>query len=454
LHRGLLASGLLTGALIRAAVLPLPGTSDVNIWKVWAFAGMHDLTGMYGVGGSPPERRVLHWQGMDMTVDYPPISLAELSIAGRIYAWFHPLFDDSRLLNAAVKLPGLVAEVLLVAGVLTWGRRRFGDAAASWTALAIALNPALILDGPLLGYLDPQAAIPAVAALAAAVAGPPWLAGAALAFAVLTKAQPIFVAPAIAAALVWRHRDAAPRAIAWAAGGGAIVCALAIGPYVARGAWSNFTQAVGRLATHDMMSAEAANVWWIATWALRVLDVAGEWGWHDALTQQVRILGISRAIALGYPNPRVIGLCLVAAAIAWTVWRMRRAQSLADVAALTGWSAFAYAQLAAQVHENHLYLALPFFTVAAGLDRRYRPILYGASAVFMVNLLLFYGLGRGMPAPLDRRWTGIDMSVLLACVSVGLLLWSARIPFPSTRQSASPSADGSPSGSPTLPSAR
>lgn len=40
--------------LVRLAVLPLPGTEDVGVWKVWSFAATTDLTGMYGIGGDPP----------------------------------------------------------------------------------------------------------------------------------------------------------------------------------------------------------------------------------------------------------------------------------------------------------------------------------------------------------------------------------------------------------------
>ena len=384
---------------------------------------MHDLTGVYGVGGSPPERRLLRWQGAETTVNYPPVAMAELGAAGRLYEWWDPLFKDSSALNAAVKLPGLAAEALLVCLVLTWGGRRFGADAAAGTALAIALNLALVLAGPVLGYIDAQMAVPAVFALAAADAGAGWLAGTLAAVAVFTKPQAIFVWPVIGVILISRHRGWRPAVEAVC--GASLTSAVALLPYVARGSWANIVQALGRLATHDMLSANAANVWWIFTWILRVIDVAAEWGWWRALSQEVRILAISRAIALGYPNARIVGTVLVAIACGWAAWRARRA-SLAKAAALTGWSAYAYALLAAQVHENHLYLAVPFFAVAAGIDRRYRAMLWWVSAIFTLNLLLFYGFGRGLPSPVDRHWTGIDASVLLAFVSVGVFVWVGR----------------------------
>ena len=399
----------------------------MTIWKVWTFAATHDLTGAYGVGGSPPERRVLHWQGEELSVDYPPLTLAELAVTGRFYERRHPLFEDSNAFNVAVKLPGLAAEIALVILILTLGRRRFGADAAAWTTLALWLNPAVLLDGPVLGYLDMQMAVPAVLALVAAWAGAGWLAGALAAIAVLTKPQALFVCPVIAAAAVASDRRL--RVAAQAAFAAALTAVVVLVPFLVRGAWANFVQAMSRLGTHDMLSAQASNAWWIFTWILRVLDVAGEWGWRGALTQEVRILAISRAIALGYPNPRLVGGVLVAGALTWAAWRARRLRSLGGLATLAGWSAYAYAVLAAQVHENHLFLAVPFLCIAAGLNRRFARPLWWVSAILTVNLLLFYGLGRDQPTLLERSWTGIDASVLLAFVNVGVFVWmTARLP--------------------------
>lgn len=432
--------GLLAGALVRAAALPLPGTVDTDLWKVWAFGATYDLTGAYGVGGSPPERRVLRWQGSEAAVDYPPVALVELAAVGRLYRVAHPLFDDSPLFAACVKLPGLAAEAVAVGLLLTLGRRRFGPDAAAWTALALWLNPAVVLDGSVLGYLDAEMAIPVAIALVLAVSEAPWLAGALAAVAVLTKAQAIFVVPVIVAALVrWRPTPQLGR-LARALGGAGLVSAVVLLPFVARGAWANLVQGLSRLAKQDMISAYAPNVWWIVTWIVRVLDVAGQWGWKQSLTQRVRILAASRAVALGYPNPRVVGLLIVGGALAWALWRARRALPLATTAALAGWCAYAYSVFAAQVHENHLYLAVPCFTLAAGLERRYAPVLLAVSVVLAINLLLFYGLGRNMPPVFDRRWTGVDASVLLAFANVAIFVWTTmrivRMPPTETRAAA------------------
>ncbi|MEZ5318009.1 MAG: hypothetical protein R2752_11465 [Vicinamibacterales bacterium] len=421
-----LVAALVAGAIVRVAALPLPGTGDVAIWKVWAYHAARDVTGMYGVGGSPPERRELAWRGDRMTVDYPPVSLYELRVAGRAYAWWDPAFGDTRALNVFVKLPGLAAEVLLVLVLLVWARRELGDEAAAWAAVAFWLNPAVLLDGSVLGYLDAQMAVPLVLAVMAAARGRGAATGALMALAILTKAQAVFALPAVAALLWWPAPADRLRRLGAATGAGLATSVLIVLPFLARGAGPNLAQALGRLATHDALSAQAANLWWIVTWLLRAAAVAGEWGWGRALTEPVRVLGITRAMEIGYPNARVVGLVLVAGAIGWACWRARRAASPADALALAGFSMAAYATLAAQVHENHLYAAVPLLAVAAGLDARYRPWFVGTSLVVALNLSLFYGLGRDVPFADARGWTGIDATVLLSFASVAVLALGVR----------------------------
>lgn len=424
--RRFLIFGLALGAVIRLVTLPWPGTRDVEIWKVWSFSAVYDLTGMYGVGGTPPEHRLLRWRGTEMVVDYPPGTLYEMALVGRLYRMVSPLYEDSSTLHAFVKLPGLAAEIAALVVLLVAGRRLFGADIAAWMALAFWLNPVVALDGAILGYLDAQMAVPAVLALVVAYVGPAWLAGVLSAAAVLTKAQAIFLVPVLASVILSRTPASGLNRLIHAGTGAALTGGAALLPFVARGAWANLVQSIGRLARQDMLSAYAANVWWIFTWVLRVVDVRGEWGLKAALTQNVRILAISRAVDLGYPNPRVVGLIVVCAAIGWAVWQCRRAVPLADAAALSGWCAYAYALFSAQVHENHLYLAVPFFVVAAGLDRTYRSVLWSVSGVAACNLFLFYGLGRDLPVIFQRGWTGIDASVLLAIVNVIVFVWATK----------------------------
>jgi hypothetical protein len=421
--RRLLVPGLVLGALLRLWVVSWPGTEDVSAFKIWAYNAAHDPTSLYGVGGSPPELRLLHWNDQDNIANYPPLVMDELGAAGRLYRFYSPSFADSDLLTAMVKLPPLAAEVAFVAFILTWGRRRFGADVAAGIALFAWLNPTVILDGALLGYLDLNMTVPAVLSLVAIFVDAPGAAGALLAASILTKPQPVFLMPVIAAALLLRHARGLVRATVAFATGGIATAAVILAPVVARGAFWNMYTGVRRLAMYDMLSAQQANAWWLFTYYLRVVDVWHEWGGWNAIEMRLRIINISRVEALGYPNPRLVGFTLVGLVIALAAWRMRRVPSLAAAAAVTGWAAWGYAVFATQAHENHLFLAVPFFALAAGFDRRYVPVFGLVSAITFINLYLFGGFGLTV-APIDRLATGIDASVLLALVSVGGFVWT------------------------------
>lgn len=380
---------------------------------------------LYGVGGIPPERGVVTWGTRHTTVDYPPLALYELTIAGTVYRWFSPEFQDSTWLTVAMKLPVLCAEAILA--LLLWRvvRRRHGEPAGRFAVMAFWANPAMILAGSVLGYLDPLMALPAIGAVVAAVAGQPIVAGVLFAAACMTKAQAVFIAPVVALA-VWnaspvrRLVNSAAAAIA-----AVLTSALLVWPYLAAGAWRNLVQGVGSLLRHDMLSADAANLWWIVTYVLRAVYAVGDLGVWGAWTMKVRILGITQIMKLGYPNARPIATSMVLAAAAWALWRARRATDLSIFLASAAFIVHAYFVLGAQVHENHLYLAVPLLAAAAAARPSLVPVLFATSAVFALNLYLFFGLGRGLPLP-PRNVTIVDSTVLLAIANVALLAWHAR----------------------------
>ena len=445
MSRSLFATIVFTGILLRAAALPGPGTGDLTIWKVWSYNARHGVGTMYGVGGTPVERRELAYAGATATVDYPPLALFELGLAGDAYwFWSNRHFPNATPLNAFVKLPALGGEIGLALLLFAVVRARLGAAAARLAAAAYWLNPAALFDASILGYLDAQYLLPAVAAIAAAVSGWPLLAGVLIAAAVLTKAQGIFIAPAVALA-IWATGDPGTRLarLASAAAGGMAAAAVIVAPVVAAGGWPNMLQALGRLATHDMLSANAPNLWWVIGYLLRAWYSMHDMGVWAALTAPARILNISRVIEIGYPDPRTIGIVLTIAAIAWALWTtykstiqstiqsaIRNPQSAMDVwllAAVGGFCVHAYATLSAQVHENHLFAAVPLLVLAAAGRRAFVPIAAGVSAIVALNLNLFYGFGDGIGFALPRAITVVDLTVILALINCFLLSWHARV---------------------------
>ena len=224
-----------------------------------------------------------------------------------------------------------------------------------------------------------------------------------------------------------------------AAAGALVTGAAVVAPVVAAGGGPNMVQALGRLAHHDMLSANAANLWWVIGYLLRAWYSMHDMGVWAALTAPAKILGIQRVADIGYPDPRAIGIALTIAATAWALWTahksaiqsaVRNPQSAMDLWLLAAVGAFivhAYATLSAQVHENHLFAAVPLLVLASAGRRAFLPLCIAVSAVVALNLNLFYGLGDGIGYALPRAITVIDLTVVLALVNCSLLLWHAAV---------------------------
>jgi hypothetical protein len=424
--RSLALTALLIATLVRLAALPLRGTEDMAVWKIWSYAGARNVLGMYGVGGDPPERRLLEFRQRYTTVDYPPVALYEMAAAGTIYGWVLPDFPDDWRLNAAVKAPGFLAGLALTVVLFAGVRRLTGDSdAARWGAVAYWANPATILNGEVLGYLDPLMLAPAVSAMFAVHLGAPVWAGALFAMALLTKPQAMLLGPAFALA-AW-HAGGLSRLLVAGAATSAWLLVGAL-PYLLVGAGPNMLLAFGSWqGRRDILSGNAANLWWIATWLARAQNLVPLLGVPGAYLVPVqRILAISSWMEMGLPNPRPAGQALVAAGTAWALWRTRRSALPAVHFALAAFVTHVFFVVAVSVHEHHLFSAVPMLAAAGALDRRFRPVFFLVSAIVALNMNLFYGIGRGWGWGLPRQVTGVDASVLLACASVLSLGWHAR----------------------------
>jgi hypothetical protein len=422
---------LVAGFLVRIAALPGPGTGDVTVWKVWTYnAARYPIGELYGVGGSPLEWRALTYEGVEAPVVYPPLVLYELGLTGSAYrVWSHHRFPNTTALNAFVKLPSLVAEIGLALLLFFATRPVLGSRTARWSAAAYWLNPAALINASILGYLDAQFALPAVGAIIAAAASWPATAGALLAAAALTKPQGVLIAPAIAWAL-WAIGGSERRIarLAAAAAGGAIVVAVTVAPLVAAGGLPNMLQAMSRLAHHDMASANACNLWWIVGYLLRAWYSAHDMGVWAAFTAPTRILAIPRMVEIGFPNPRPIGIVLTLAATAWAFWMASRSKvDVWLIAALAAFTVHAYATLSAQVHENHIFTAVPLLVLASTGRPAFRPVCWAVSIIAALNLNLFYGFGDGVGYGFPRSLTVIDATVVLSIVNCAALCWHASV---------------------------
>ena len=430
--RGSLLVLLLAGAVVRAVALPLPGTRDVPDWKATAFVASEDILGVYGAGGSPPAERKLVWRDVaPVTTEYPPISQVEMAIVGRVYRAIDPEFHDGPLLSTLIKTPGLLAEIVLVVALLTWGRRVMGEA-AQWAALAFWLNPGVWLTGPVLGYLDAQMAVPATLALLAAADKRPGLAGVLAAVAVLTKPQAVFLLPILGIMVLCVEGKVRWRSAFGALAGGLVVTAAGLLPFVAAGTWPSYWRAVQRLGEHDLVSGTATNVWWLVTWAAGSAQRFGELGCPARCRDPRRWSGSRRCgVRISEPeddwyraDPGGIGL----GDVAITTWRDRTGRR-------AGWGVVR-ARVFHVVGPGARKPCVSDLAAPGTLGRRDAAT---ATAVLvplggvLLNLYLFYGFGMTRPPLIDRAWTFVDMTVLLSIAYGVLAIWLTREVVRATR---------------------
>jgi len=414
-------------AIVRIAALPLRGTEDVGTWKIWMLAASKDVTRVYGVGGNPPVRGELRWKDYTTTVDYPPVALYELGVAGMFYRILDPTFDDTPALTRAVKIPGLVFGIALTA-FLWWTARRFTGRAdvATWVALAYWANPAVIMNAEVLGYLDPLMMLPAVAALVFLHLGAFEWAGASLAIAVLTKPQAVLVVP-VAALAAWRL--AGLRGVFWSMVGGGLATAVIVLPYALIGALPNMWLAFGSFyARRDILSGSAANIWWIVNYAVRAWYQIPRLGVSGAFLAPVRrIMAVSTFQEAGFPNPRPFGTLLATATTGWGLWQLRHARDLSLHALGAAFIVHAFFVVSVGVHEHHMMLAVPMLALAAALRPSLRPLFWTISAIVALNMNLFYGVGYGLGWAVPRGLLLVDLSVLLSAANVAALVWHGRV---------------------------
>jgi hypothetical protein len=421
---------LVLGAALRIAALPLAGTYDVE--KGWSYvAATRGEAHLYRWASAPDDLSLRRIEGFDARGDYPPLALYQMGLVGRLYHRAHGgHFPQTDALTAAMKAPALLAEIGLAVVLFLLVRRALGLTAARRVTLLYWLNPAMILTTSVFGYIEPLFVLPAAGALIAGLAGWPALAGALIAAAVLTKPQAVFVAPAVALA-IWNFPDGDRRSSTRSAIAGAAMTSLVIvAPIIAAGALMNMVLALGTLTLGKDMLSNACNLWWILGHVLRVGQMPGM-DVSSAVTVPADVVPISMFGDFDLPARlivRLFGSVLPLAAIAWGAWTARHARDLWLVAAAGAFFVHAYAVLATQVHENHVFAAVPLLALAAAGRPRFFPIFIAVSAIYALNMNLFYGLGEDdLRYALPRMLAGVDLTVMLALVSCATLAWHAAV---------------------------
>ncbi|MDP8922500.1 MAG: glycosyltransferase 87 family protein [Chloroflexota bacterium] len=359
---GELLAVLLVGVLILYVLIAAasPGNvADVGTNKTW---------------GRWIAREGIH-SAYQIPTDYPPVLLYFFGAAGRVYQWLaDPTFDEqaalaSQFYTLLVKLPGILFHPI-AAAVIYRITRQYGAGLAFAAAAAYALNPAVAYDVAHLGQTDPVHAAFALLAVAALVHRRPGLAGACIALAALTKPQAWLLLPVVGMALIFWYGW---RGVLRGTIGGAVASFVVVLPWAVTNRLHHAGRFLEALDTKSInsiaLTAQAHNLWWVPTLI--------EWRF---ITDSEPFVG---------PVPyRVVGLGMVALLVAAAIARLPSLRPRDCLYGIAGALTVGWFVLTVRAHENLLFMALPFLTVAWALDRRLGLLLVVTSASLLLNVAL------------------------------------------------------------------
>ncbi len=407
-------AALLIGLAVYICGLWVGGTGDAAEFRKWAINSSRDgLLASY----TPSDTGAVP--------DYPPLSVAVIGAIGRSgYALGLRSTTDAAGLGALLKVPGLLLGLVAWAGLAAQRRLAAGaETRTNLPAWTLWLNPALLIAGPLLGYIDSWCWLPSMAALVAAGAGRHVMAGVLAGVAVVIKPQGAFIAVPLAAALWLKPRDLVRMSAA-----GVVVVAVCSAPF-ALTAPDAFAAGMRRNFTQGNLSGNALNAWWLV----------GAAGQGDRLgaalaTQPLNLVSTARLADVAGFDPTWWMAAAVLAAALLAAWRVRGVTSVWRHAALYALVVHVYFVVAVNVHENHIIYAVPALAMAAAVNQRYRALYALTSAFACANLTLFYGLTGAERAP-----SGL-ITCAVALAGTLLLAYHARIYHAETGRPQTPAA--------------
>jgi hypothetical protein len=314
--------------------------------------------------------------------DYPPLVPYFLAAAegARLVARAPAVSALSILL---LKLPNLLAALLIVPTALRGLLDIAGPTTAARAALFLALCPALFVNAALWGQFDVLLALFLVAAVIALVRDEPYLAGAAMGLALATKVLALVPVP-ILAVYAWRRLGG--KAVLRGAGICVLVIAALALPHVIAGrgkaALQSYTGAVGY---YPYRTAEAYNTWFL-------LDRI------DVLVRGLPPPEVRRddRPAVGPLTFHHVGLLAFGAATVFLSASLWRHPTPTVFLWCVGLQLFAFFMLPTQVHQRYIVPAVALLALVAPLSRRGLFLFAGVSATATLNQLV--DLLRALPA--------------------------------------------------------
>lgn len=399
-------TSLIALALLLLLALPLaalPGTADVNVWKMWG-DNLNRLGFVHGFTAG--EGHILQ----------PPLGMLLLVLAHNASAWIglpDHVWPAWGLTSFDLSLwLALVASALAVLHVTR----------NAW--LAVAFVAAFLLNGVVYGYFDIYCVPFWLLGMHAITEEKPGRAAFLLLIAVLIKWQFLVFVPFVGLYFL-RGLFQSPleiRAIARRAMPYLPAVLLLTATLLLLGRGSLLSLARG--AAHDTLSGYAMNFGWILTWAMHVVwpDSYGplQDGYIEVIrTQDTRVLGLLKV--------------LFYSTFALALWRQWRAPSTPENLwrfMLAGY--LSYFLFNKGAHENHLVPTMLVAGYLAWRERKWLSVAVAFAVLTNLNMYFFYGLD-GVDRGNARVVWGMDWSLPLAVVYVvvvGQIYLRLLVPWP------------------------
>jgi Gpi18-like mannosyltransferase len=318
--------------------------------------------------------------------DYPPLFIHWLWLCARLLDLLHLQAQDNALLHFLVVTPVLACHAVLLLLVDGAQRRLPQEQRLPWLLPFAALNPALLVDGPMWGQVDLLNSLMLAAALQLLISGRalalvvPLLAGA-----LLTRFQAVCILP-VAAPLLWRRRSPA----LWAGVLMALLLAdLALLPYwmsdsAMRMLNAAYLDLVGR---YPNASVNAWNLWFL----LGLNKVDDGLMFLDA--------GRYPAFLVRMSAPRLLGELLF---LAWSLWLLVSTWRSSEPHKLWRnalFSAAGFFLLLPGMHERDLFATVPLALLAAAACAGFARHAVALSLLAALNMLWVLGTQPDGPLP-------------------------------------------------------
>ena len=288
-------------------------------------------------------------------------------ILGLVEPAFRTATDSSELaIRLALKTPAVLADAGLAVGIawLLRDRPRWAVVAA----LGVLLSPVVVYTSAWWGQYEAVYALAGLLAAILAIGGRPYLAGIALAVALMAKPQALAFVPPFAAWALARLGWRATLRVGIVVAAAIVVLWL---PFIADGGPGRYLTTLGRHQGQifAILSLRAWNPWWIFQTA-----VAGDSFLSDG------------GALVGPISPRILGYLLVALVEVVVVRAVMRAPTPRGLLLGLAASVLVFFALLTSVHERYAYAALIFLAPLIP-DRRVLVTWLGLTTVMTLNLL-------------------------------------------------------------------